>query len=67
MDAIATDQLLTTVEVATYLQVSKGTVSQWVKTGKIPVTKVGALNRFRRSDIDAWLKDSSRPATEPAA
>ena len=62
MDTIATGQLLTTAEVAAYLQVSRGTVSQWVKTGKIPVTKVGALNRFRQADIDAWLKESSRPA-----
>ena len=54
--------LWTTEEVAAYLQVSKGTVKQWVKFGRIPVTKVGSLNRFRRGDIDAWLKDSSRPA-----
>ena len=37
-------------------------VLRTLKTGKIPVTKVGALNRFRRADIDAWLKESSRPA-----
>lgn len=54
--------LWTADEVAAYLQVSEGTVKQWVKFGRIPVTKVGSLNRFRREDIDAWLKESSRPA-----
>jgi excisionase family DNA binding protein len=63
----STEPLWTAQEVAAYLQVAEGTVNQWVKLGKIPVVKVGALNRFRRSEIDAWLARNAKPVAEPAA
>jgi excisionase family DNA binding protein len=56
------DQLWTAEEVATLLQVSEGTVNQWVKSGRIPVVKVGRLNRFNRADIEAWLDENKRSA-----
>jgi len=59
--------LWTAEEVASYLQISEGTVNQWVKFGKIPVVKVGRLNRFRPSEIKAWLDEQARPATEGAS
>lgn len=57
------DTLWTAEETAAYLKVTVGTVNQWAKVGKIPVTKVGTLNRFRKSDLDKWLDESSRVAT----
>lgn len=60
------DPLMTAEEVAAHLQVSEGTVNQWVKAGRIPVVKVGRLNRFRRADIDAWVDERARDASEPA-
>jgi excisionase family DNA binding protein len=59
------DALLTADQVAEWLQVAVGTVQQWAKAGRIPVVKVGALNRFRRSDIEAWIEQRTR-ASEPA-
>ena len=61
------ETLWTAEKVAEYLQVSVGTVKQWVKYGKIPMTKVGRLNRFRKEDIDAWLAESSRSAAPAQA
>lgn len=69
-DSNQSEPLMTPEEVAAHLKVSEGTVGQWVKAGRIPVVKVGRLNRFRRSDIDAWVDERSRdasPAAEPAA
>lgn len=51
-----TDPLMTADEVAEYLSVETSTVKKWAKLRKIPVQKVGSLNRFRRSAIDAWLE-----------
>lgn len=49
--------LMTSADVAAYLQVSEGTVKQWVHRRILPFVKVGRLNRFRREDIDAWVND----------
>jgi excisionase family DNA binding protein len=61
------DALMTAEEVAEHLRVSEGTINQWVKAGRIPVVKVGKLNRFRRSDIEAWVESNSKPAENGGA
>ena len=73
MDETSSNQpepLLTAEQVALRLSVSEGTVNQWVKSGRIPVVKVGKLNRFRREDIEAWIDERARestPVPSPAA
>lgn len=49
------DDLLTTEEVADLLRVSRQTLWRWRKDGTLPARKVGALVRYRRSDVDALL------------
>lgn len=63
-DAASAEPLWTAGEVASYLRVTEGTINQWAKLGRIPVVKVGSLNRFRRSEIDAWLAENAKPARE---
>ncbi len=58
--------LWTAREVADFLQVAEGTVNQWVKSGTIPVVKVGRLNRFRPADIRAWVDARAQPAEAPS-
>jgi excisionase family DNA binding protein len=59
----APEPLMTAEEVAAQLRVSEGTVNQWVKLGRIPVVKIGRLNRFRRDDIEAYIASRAEPAT----
>jgi len=52
-------ELMPTVEVAAFHQVSVATVNRWAKGGRLPVAvkvpgKRGA-NLFRRSDVEALL------------
>ena len=47
--------LLSTEEVARYLQVDKFTVYRLVAGKKIPAFRVGNQWRFKRSMIEAWL------------
>ena len=49
-------QLLDTKEAAEYLGISKNTLYEWIIQGKVPYIKVGRLVKFRKEDIEAWLK-----------
>ncbi len=47
---------LTIDEVAEFLHVNPMTVYSWVKDEKIPAFKIGKVWRFRKTEIDEWLK-----------
>jgi excisionase family DNA binding protein len=44
-------------ELAEYLGVSKDTVYAWVARKGMPGYKVGRLWKFKREDVDAWVRD----------
>lgn len=48
--------LMTLVEVAAYLRLSKDTVYRLANAAKIPASKVGNQWRFRKEDVDAWFE-----------
>ena len=52
-----TDEILTIADVEKYLKLSKPTLYFLAQRGKIPASKVGKHWRFRRSELDSWLKD----------
>jgi excisionase family DNA binding protein len=63
-----TDSLWTDEDVATYLRVSVQTVQKWAKQGRLPVLKVGSLNRFDREVIKRWPRPvEPEPDSEAAA
>lgn len=43
-------------EVSVYLGVKKDTVRNWIKKTDIPAYKIGKLWKFKRSEIDEWVK-----------
>ena len=47
--------LLSTPEVASYLNVSRLTVYRLIERGLLPVYKVARRLRFRLNDVDAYL------------
>ena len=53
-------EVMTIDQVAHYLQLHKQVVYRHVKNGNIPVSRIGATMRFKRSVIDAWLEESAR-------
>jgi len=55
MSLVDTD-ILTVEELHDYLKIPKPTLYALAQGGRIPAAKVGKHWRFRRSDIDAWLK-----------
>jgi len=43
-------------ETANYLGVTKDTVRNWIKKTDIPAHKIGKLWKFKRSELDEWIK-----------
>jgi excisionase family DNA binding protein len=57
------DRLLTAKELARILGVDSTTIQNWVRTGQIPSVKLGTrTRRFRRSEVENWLKKNSQGA-----
>lgn len=50
--------LMTTKDVAEYLNVPVGTLYKWRRDGVAPASfRVGRGARYRREDVDAWLRE----------
>ena len=43
-------------ETAEYLGVTKDTIRSWIKKTDIPAHKIGKLWKFKRSELDSWIK-----------
>ncbi|MFC1822797.1 helix-turn-helix domain-containing protein [Thermodesulfobacteriota bacterium] len=50
------EQLLSVIELKTYLGVSKDTVYRWLRQRKIPGNKAGKVWTFNRKEVDDWAK-----------
>lgn len=48
--------ILTLQELQSYLKVPKPTLYALAQSGRIPAAKIGKHWRFRRADIDEWIK-----------
>lgn len=51
------DEILTIHEIAEYLKIKEKTIYALVARGGIPGFKVGGSWRFRRSEIDRWIRE----------
>ncbi|MCB9694493.1 MAG: helix-turn-helix domain-containing protein [Alphaproteobacteria bacterium] len=50
------DRWLSVDEMAEYLGVSKDTVYAWVNDKAMPGFKVGRFWKFKKGDVDAWVR-----------
>lgn len=50
------DEIITIKEVAEYLKIKEKTAYALAAKGEIPGFKVGGAWRFRKSEIDKWIK-----------
>lgn len=56
------DRWLSVDEAADYLGVSKDTIYTWLAEKDMPGFKVGRLWKFKREDIDTWVRDGGAEA-----
>lgn len=50
------DRWLSVGEICKYLGVSNDTVYRWIDTKSMPAHRVGRLWKFKRTEVDAWVK-----------
>lgn len=43
-------------EIAYYLGVNKDTIRNWIKNKDIPACKIGRKWKFKKTEVDAWVK-----------
>ena len=55
--SVIESEILTVSELHDYLKVPKPTLYALAQNGRIPAAKIGKHWRFRRSDIDDWMKE----------
>jgi len=56
-------------EIAAYLGIKRDTVYKWIADKRMPAHKVGRLWKFRKEDVDDWVRqdkaaDKQRESTE---
>jgi excisionase family DNA binding protein len=53
---MADDRWLSVEEIAAYLGISKDTVYTWLTAKAMPGHRIGRLWKFKRDEIDAWVR-----------
>jgi excisionase family DNA binding protein len=57
-EVLKMDRWMTLKEVAEYLNVSKDSIYRLAQKREIPASKLGNLWRFRKEEIDDWMKNN---------
>lgn len=59
---MASEEILTIHELSAYLKLNEKTAYRLSAKGDIPGFKVGGSWRFRKSEIDRWIKQKEKRA-----
>lgn len=51
--------IMTLEEVADWFHVAPRTLRHWAEVGEVPACRVGKLWRFRRKDLEEWLREQA--------
>ena len=57
------DRLLSVEDVRLYLGVNRDTVYKWINEKGLPAQKIGRLWKFRKADVDEWVKQFAHKKT----
>lgn len=60
------DRWLSVDEIGEHLGVSKDSVYGWVSTGRMPGHRVGRLWKFKRAEVDEWVRAGGAAAATAA-
>ena len=61
------DRWLSVDEIAEYLGIAKDTVYTWINGRGMPAHRVGRLWKFKRDEVDAWVKSGAASDGQPMA
>lgn len=55
-----THEWMTPHQAAQYLQVSEATITRWIRTKKMPASKIGGQYRIAAADLERMLEEGRR-------
>jgi excisionase family DNA binding protein len=56
MTSVTDERWLSLDEIANYLGIKRDTVYKWIDRRKMPAHKVGSLWKFKRDEVDDWVR-----------
>ena len=59
------DRWLSVDDIAEYLGIAKDTVYTWIAVRDMPAHRVGRLWKFKKDEVDAWVKSGSASDSTP--
>ncbi|WP_293649840.1 methylation-associated defense system helix-turn-helix domain-containing protein MAD1 [Thiolapillus sp.] len=57
------DRWLSVDEIGTYLGVKRDTIYKWIADKSMPGHKIGRLWKFRKEEVDAWVRNGGANET----
>ncbi|MDH5796527.1 MAG: helix-turn-helix domain-containing protein [Anaplasmataceae bacterium] len=60
MSIVENNDIMTMKELADYLKIAEKTAYRFASEKKVPGFKVGNAWRFRKSEIDNWIKEQEK-------
>lgn len=54
---MSNEQIMTVRELAEYLKIAEKTAYRFASEGKVPAFRVGGAWRFRKAEVDRWIKE----------
>lgn len=57
MEPTVEDRWLSVDEIADYLGIKRDTVYKWIGDKGLPAHKIGRLWKFRKDEVDGWVRD----------
>jgi excisionase family DNA binding protein len=64
MNDVTSDRWLSVDEIAAYLGVKRYTIYKWIERKNMPAHKLGSLWKFRKDDVDKWIKSGQASGAE---
>lgn len=59
------DRWLSVNEIAAYLGITPDSVYRWIESKGMPAHRLGRLWKFRKEEIDEWVKSGGADEREP--
>lgn len=60
------DRWLSVSEIGEYLGVSSDTVYRWISTRSMPAHRMGRFWKFKKDEVDEWVKAGGATLTDEA-
>jgi len=61
------DRWLSVDEIAAYLGIKRDTVYKWISEKQMPAHKIGRLWKFRKEEVDEWVRSGGAGGDEESA